>query len=286
MTWARLDDGFWRHPKIIGLSAGAGWLLVRAISYSADQLTDGVLTQADLRQLRAQKRHLDELILAGMLHKDRHLYAINDYLAYNPSKADVMQRRRKAAERMQIRRGQNVRNTFARTDSARSREVRNMFADPDPDPIPDPDPNDDPGGNREIIPGSLDPPCSPPRKRGGAPDRAREERARNGSRRKRDMAALEATGWDKYEAGIERWRRVRPPKDDDDVQGSKGMPIDPDPERPDGAVSEPPVAARVAPLAGEGGGHAGVDPLVRGSGDGTAAAADAPPVRGVHGDRP
>lgn len=90
MTWARLDDGFWRNEKVIACSDAALGLHVRAISYCANQLTDGVLTKAALTMLRASPKRVTELVDAGLWDiTDDAGQAIHDYLVYNPSRLEV-----------------------------------------------------------------------------------------------------------------------------------------------------------------------------------------------------
>ena len=51
MSWARLDDAFWRNPKILAAGNEAAGLYARALSYSADNETAGFLTTETVRTL-------------------------------------------------------------------------------------------------------------------------------------------------------------------------------------------------------------------------------------------
>ena len=105
MPWARLEDDYFRHRKVVGLSKDAKLLDLAAITFSSRELRDGVLMPADLRILAAEVdledvvAVADELVAAERWGKvDRH-YVIHDYLKYNPSRAEVLAEREAARER-------------------------------------------------------------------------------------------------------------------------------------------------------------------------------------------
>lgn len=92
--WLKLDDGFWCHPKVVALSDAAVGVLVKAMCYSAQQLTDGVLTGPVAVMLSSRTPSaLDELVSAGLLERNGESYAIHDYLEYNPSAKEVRKSR-------------------------------------------------------------------------------------------------------------------------------------------------------------------------------------------------
>ena len=103
MTWVKLDDGFPRHPKIVGLSDRAFRAHVEALCYAATYTTDGYLTSGVARHLAspAARRELAE---AGVWDVNGDGYAIHDYLAYQPSRAEVeAERQRRTREQSQGR---------------------------------------------------------------------------------------------------------------------------------------------------------------------------------------
>ena len=155
MTWVRLDDQFADHPKVVGLSAVAFRLHVRAICYAARHETDGVIPAAFVI-----KRAATELVGAGLWEENPAGYIIHDYLEYNPSAASL--RAKRAAESERKRRG-------IRPDVN--------------DPVPGPDPVPDPVPPRRVAP-------QPPADAGGHSPAAL--RALEGSKRKRDIAAAKA----------------------------------------------------------------------------------------------
>lgn len=200
MTWGRIDDAFWRHPKITGLSPAAGWLYIRAISYSCDQLTDGRLRPTALRMLGASPAQLRELTNAGLFEVAGNDRIIHDFLDYNRSRVDVLDERAAAQARMAKTRGGSpkVRANKQRTEP----EVQTTFPLPDPDPDPGPE-----------IP-ATDVPPDPPQAGG-----TRARRAAAGSKRRRDVAALEATGASRYFAG--KYGRVLADRQEEQQQKGK-----------------------------------------------------------------
>lgn len=140
MAWARFDDRFHGNPKVMGVwhtCPEAIGLYVMSVTYCAQHETDGLVHDWFLQTLQPTKskrqRLTSALLNAGLFAEHEAGYLINDYLEFNPSKADLEARRQ--AERM-------------RREQAKSRkrelthESRAQHADPcviDPDPTrPDP----------------------------------------------------------------------------------------------------------------------------------------------------
>lgn len=95
MPWAGFDDKFPKHPKIIRLSDQAFRLHVSGICYVAEHLTDG-LVDADMVPLlmpRYRPRYLTELVERAIWVQHGQVYVIHDYLDWNPSRAQVEERR-------------------------------------------------------------------------------------------------------------------------------------------------------------------------------------------------
>lgn len=66
MPWFPVDDGFAFHPKAAAAGDAALGLWVRAGSYSARYLTEGFLSHADLKQLRAKPSQVRALVDARL----------------------------------------------------------------------------------------------------------------------------------------------------------------------------------------------------------------------------
>lgn len=108
MPWVKLTDTFADHPKVDalldddelkGLAALGLWVL--GLVRSGQQLTDGAITPRALQRLAPEHaRALTEaLVRHGLLDQTSDGYQIHGYLEHNPLAADVLDRRRRDAER-------------------------------------------------------------------------------------------------------------------------------------------------------------------------------------------
>lgn len=109
--WARLDDSLLGHRKLLeaarllgGHDAHAkvlGWYTA-SLLYSARHLTDGKLTPAIVDELRVPKvgeRALIEVGLWKVVDKRKGAIVIHDWNDWNPSAADVLEKRKQDRER-------------------------------------------------------------------------------------------------------------------------------------------------------------------------------------------
>lgn len=130
MTWVRIDDGFAEHPKIHTLSDRAFRLHVTALCYCGRNLTDGVIATPALRMLlgacNATRRHVDELVAAGVWDRDDDL-RVHDFTDLNPKAVTVKREREKTRDRQ--RRHREARNSV--TES-----VSNGVSHASPVPVP------------------------------------------------------------------------------------------------------------------------------------------------------
>jgi hypothetical protein len=104
VSWLRIDDGFAEHPKVIGLSDRAFRLHVAAMCFCARNLTDGRLVKRSVGMVcalaQASKKHVGELVDAGLWIREDDGYAIKDFLVYNPPAEKVKADRDAARDRM------------------------------------------------------------------------------------------------------------------------------------------------------------------------------------------
>lgn len=134
MTWVKLDDQFFEHRKVRGLSKDAQLLFLASLAYSASRLTDGTLDAKAVRVLMAtvdaDQTAVQELSKAGMWDASNGAadYVIHDYLDYNPPAAKVIAEKQAAKERMR-----QIRERSGEQAGERSGEVR-----PSPSPSPYP----------------------------------------------------------------------------------------------------------------------------------------------------
>jgi len=112
MTWGKLDDGFWRHPKVRAAARrdlAAVGLFAQAISLASEYETDGRLAQHDLEELcprpRRRRKLVGILVRCGLLDRAGEELVIHDYLVYNKSKAQLEQERAEGTRRKARQRG-------------------------------------------------------------------------------------------------------------------------------------------------------------------------------------
>ncbi len=133
MSWVKLDDGFFRNTKVVGISAESRLIYLAGLCYASASLSDGTVPKGAVKILAAEAgvastaKRIRELVEAGLWVENPDGYAIHDYLEHNSSAEDVRSKKDAAKERMQRRRSQNVRANKERT----SREVREPDTDTD-----------------------------------------------------------------------------------------------------------------------------------------------------------
>jgi len=177
MTWARFDDDFPQHPKIVGLSDQAFRLHVSAVCYANQKLSDGAIQESVLTILlpgagrAAVKRRALELADAGVWEKQPDgNYLIHDFLEYNPTREkvlgsrDELSRKRADAGRLGGRKSRETpkqngskhpskteANTQAKPKQNRSKTEANTQAKPKQNrsPVPDPVPQEGYDDDRE-----------------------------------------------------------------------------------------------------------------------------------------
>lgn len=106
MTWARLDDSFYDHPKVLRLWSrcpAAIALHVRAMSWCAKHEQDGRLPKEVVEAISPVQSDRDEQIAAltdeGAWHKTEEDFVIHDFLDYNPSRQEIGDRKERDRER-------------------------------------------------------------------------------------------------------------------------------------------------------------------------------------------
>lgn len=104
MPWFKVDDGFYDHPKVIGLDMNAIGLWALAGSYCARHLTDGVITDRQIRAIGGTRRQAEKLVSAGLWTVDdapvnARRYFFNDWRDFQPSRGETLRKREEDAER-------------------------------------------------------------------------------------------------------------------------------------------------------------------------------------------
>lgn len=107
MAWAKFDDSFYDHPKVMYLletEPMALVLFIRSVTYCARHQTDGWLTNSLIEALVPLQRDREAQVKALLdqemwhVHEDGRTY-VHDYLDYNPSREEIAEKRRQERER-------------------------------------------------------------------------------------------------------------------------------------------------------------------------------------------
>jgi hypothetical protein len=103
MTWFRVDDSFYGHPKAVGLSNDSLATWTRAGEWSAWQLTDGAVPREMLPALSGDAAD-PEGVVRDLLHRRlwepaAEGWQFHDWLDWNPSREAVLAKRKLAADR-------------------------------------------------------------------------------------------------------------------------------------------------------------------------------------------
>ncbi|MBF6133491.1 hypothetical protein IU501_10820 [Nocardia otitidiscaviarum] len=117
MTWFKIDDGFWSHPKVTALSDSAVALWVRAGAYACQHLTDGFIARSALRML-GEPSAVAELLDSGLWTEATGGFQFHDWAEYQETGEAVKRRReqardrqRKAREAREAKRGRGGKTT-------------------------------------------------------------------------------------------------------------------------------------------------------------------------------
>jgi len=148
MTWVKLDDQFFAHPKVIDLSKDAKLLYLAALNHCAAQLTDGALSSGAVRAVAAlvdvQRSVAEELVNAGLWETTDTGYAVHDYLTYNRTAEQVKADRAANTERQSRYRDRHASESNAVTNTIIKEGVTPLVqpsthASLDPSPVPTPE---------------------------------------------------------------------------------------------------------------------------------------------------
>lgn len=100
MPWFKVDDSFHSHPKAMAAGPAALGLWVIAGSWSGANLTDGFVPDYVLPRLAEGARELaDTLVTSGLWRRAKGGFRFHDWGVYQPSKEEVLEERKKWAEK-------------------------------------------------------------------------------------------------------------------------------------------------------------------------------------------
>lgn len=141
MPWVRLDDGLHHNVKLAGLTSNAFRLWVHSLTFSAEKLTDGHISPAELPLVwphassRTLNKAVDELVHSGCWDSNGNGWVVPDFLEFNPS-ADEVRARREVRARAGQRGGlaTAVANAKQTLDQPPSKRIAKSY--PVPVPVP------------------------------------------------------------------------------------------------------------------------------------------------------
>jgi len=93
MTYFKVDDGIWGHPKFALLSNDAVSLWVMAGSWCGRYVTDGLVPFQTLTLIRGSKQAAQELVDAGLWLETPNGWLFHDWEDYQYTKAEIESRR-------------------------------------------------------------------------------------------------------------------------------------------------------------------------------------------------
>lgn len=102
MTWLKVDDGFYDHPKVDDAPLSAIGLWVRCGSYTANKLLDGRVSRIVVRRLGGRVSDVDALVASGLWLPTADGFVMHDFHDYNPT-AEQVRRKREADRRRKAR---------------------------------------------------------------------------------------------------------------------------------------------------------------------------------------
>ena len=140
MTWTKLDDGIFDHPKMLRAGEDAANLYVRALVWCNKHLTDGQIPREALRALtlrRSPESMADRLVTVGLWEATGEGWFVHDFAAHNPSRATVEAKRAElSAKRSEAGKKGGKRSGEVRGPEAKGKQVASSVskqkATPDP----------------------------------------------------------------------------------------------------------------------------------------------------------
>jgi len=96
VTWLKVDDSFYDHPRVEEVPLSALGLWVRCGAYTSRWLNDGYLKQRIVRRLDGRTRDVAALVDAGLwlpVTGSEFQFVMHDFHQWNPTAEQVRARR-------------------------------------------------------------------------------------------------------------------------------------------------------------------------------------------------
>lgn len=101
MSWVRLDDGVYDHPKLLAVSPRTRWVWVAGLAWSSRYRQDGLVPRGALHPLQGTPRDAAGLVAAGLWLPDPEAggWRIHDYGQYQPMNGELSRKRSEAGRK-------------------------------------------------------------------------------------------------------------------------------------------------------------------------------------------
>lgn len=111
MTWFKVDDSFYDHPKFLDVPNASIGLWVKAGAWCGKHLTDGVIPASQVKRFKGTKSQINALISVGIWEQcesenGAKAYRFHDWNEYQPTRKRVLKEREDGAERQRKSRHQ------------------------------------------------------------------------------------------------------------------------------------------------------------------------------------
>ena len=145
--WAKVDDGFWCHPKVIGLPLAASGLWVRALSWSCAQRLD-LVPESFVRMIGGTTEDAAALVDAGLWIVDGEGWRIHNWTEYQT--LTVSERRAEAGRKGGLVSGQKRSKAEAKPKQKRFANEANDEAGTHPIPTRPVKPSSQPSATETV----------------------------------------------------------------------------------------------------------------------------------------
>lgn len=108
MSWFKVDDKLWGHPKWLSLSKGAKALWITAGSWCASNETDGHIPRTALRPLGGTPREANELTTTKLWEPTPTGWVFHNWATFQPTHAQLTERRTTTRQRVENWRTRNT----------------------------------------------------------------------------------------------------------------------------------------------------------------------------------
>lgn len=124
MTWFKVDDSFYSHPKVIASELDAIGLWVIAGAWCGAKLTNGFVPDRAARWLAQDEgQTAAKLVAAGLWKRTKGGYEFHDWASYNPTRTGVDKVRTRWREQKRSQRERNSEKLSGKSETSSSSDA-------------------------------------------------------------------------------------------------------------------------------------------------------------------